>query len=359
MHYTELFKIITTRGSSLCYPFDYSQSVMDYLDYVNSKIKEYLQLVSQVDAESIETLNNAYSQTRPNSPLAIPLDVIADAHKVARMVHDVLNECYRCYYDDAYKILEGFFTGYEYHYYKLLPVYRYDSDVYALYRMRSDKSNIDFKKYQGELFHIPYHLRHLVSTQRYSIPGYPVLYLAGSFLTAWCELNTPSLKDVVYTKMKFKEMESFIDLAYPLSPNPYIWEYYSLFIFYPLMIASMVQVKHPKSPFKPEYCLPQQMLNLVRSITSGNNIGIVYMSNKLPESVDIFSPMCRNFAVVVRDMLRSTGYDVKLANEMVMTPPITFSEEDIVRLYGECNLYELTKIKEHSLTYSDIRLSQE
>lgn len=359
MHYTELFKIITTRGSSLCYPFDYSHSGVDYLDYVNSKIKEYLQLVSQLGIESIETLNNAYSQTRPNSPLALPLDVVADANKVAKMVHDVLNECYRCYYDDAYQILGDFFTKYEYHYYKLLPIFRCDSDDYTLYRMRSDKNNIDFGNYQGELFHIPYHLRHYVSTQRYSIPGYPVLYLAGSFLTAWCELDKPSLRDVVYSKMKFKEMESFIDLAYPLSPNPFLWEYYSLFIFYPLMIACMVQVKHPKAPFKPEYCLPQQMLNLVRSIPSGNKKGIVYMSNKSPESVNLFSPMCRNFAVIIRDTLRSTGYDVKLADKMVMTPPISFSEEDIVRLYGECNLYELTKEKEHYLKYSDIILSQE
>lgn len=359
MHYTELFKIITTRGSRLCYPFDYSHSKMDYLDYVDRIVDDYLQLISQLDKESLTTLNNAYSRTRPNSPLALPLDVIDDAHKVARMVRKVLNECYRCYYDDAYKILEGFFSDNKYHYYKLLPIFRYVPEDYELYRMRFGKTNIDLENYQGELFHIPYHLRHLVSTQRYSIPGYPVLYLAGSFLTAWCELDKPTLKDVVYSKMKFKKEELFIDLAYPLSPNPQLWEYYSLFVFYPLMIACMVQVKHPNSPFKPEYCLPQQMLNLVRSIPSGSNIGIVYMSNKSPESVNIFSPMCRNFAVVVRNTLRSKGYDVDLANEMVMTHPVTFSDEDIASLYGKYNLYELTKEKEFSLKFNNIRLSQE
>lgn len=31
-----------------------------------------------------------------------------------------------------------------------------------------------------DLFHIPFELRHLVATQRYSIPGLPCLYLAGS-----------------------------------------------------------------------------------------------------------------------------------------------------------------------------------
>lgn len=355
MHYTQLFKTITTRGNRLCYPFDYSQSGMDYLDYVNRIVDEYLQLISQLDIESIQTLNNSYSTSRFNSPLVLPLNVIEDAHKVAKMVHDVLNECYRCYYDDAYKILEAFFLKNNYHYYKLLPAYRCDTN-YALYRMRSGRINIDLNNYQGELFHIPYHLRHNVSTQRYSIPGYPILYLAGSFLTAWCELNKPSLKDVIYSKMKFKENESFIDLAYPLSPDPNLWEYYSLFIFYPLMIACMVQVKHPNAPFKPEYCLPQQMLNLVRSMPAENNIGIVYMSNKSPNSVDIFSLMSRNFAVVVRDTLRSKGYDVKLANKMIMTNPVSFSEEDVVRLYGECTLYELTKEKEKHLRYYEIKL---
>lgn len=359
MHYTELFKAITTRGSKLCYPFDYSQSELDYLDYVDTMIDEYLHLISQLDDKSIKILNNAYSSERPTTPLVLPLNVIRDARKVAKMVHEVLNECYRCYYDDAYKILEVFFTKYKYHYYKLLPVYRYDLGSNGLYRMRSDRNNVNLDNYQGELFHIPYHLRHLISTQRYSIPGYPVLYLAGSFLTAWCELDKPGLKDIVYSKIRFKEEEQFIDLAYPLSPNPYLWEYYSLFVFYPLMIACMVQVKYPKAPFKPEYCLPQQMLNLVRSITSGRNIGIVYMSNKSPDSTNIFSLMCRNFAVIVRDTLKSTGYDVKLADKMVMTDPVTFSDEDIVRLYGECNLHQLTKEKEYPLTYSDIILPPE
>lgn len=359
MHYTELFKKITTRGSRLCYPFDYSQSRMDYLDYVDSVVDEYLQLVSKLDHESITTLNNAYSKTRTRSAIALPLDVIDDAHKVAKMVRKVLTKCFSCYYDDAYILLEEFFTTYDYHYYKLLPVYRYFSDGNELYRMRSDKGNINLDNYQGELFHIPYHLRHLVSTQRYSIPGYPVLYLAGSFLTAWCELDKPSLKDVVYSKMRFKEEKQFIDLAYPLSPNPQLWEYYSLFAFYPLMIACMVQVKYPNAPFKPEYCLPQQMLNLVRSVKSGNNVGIVYMSNKSPDSTNIFSPTCRNFAVVIRDTLHSKGYDVGLANKMVMTPPVSFSDKDIVRLYGECNLYELTREKEYNLSYNDIILSQE
>lgn len=359
MHYTELFKTITTRGNRLCYPFDYSKSRLDYLDYVNNIIGEYLQLISQLDNKSIEVLNNAYSEIQPNSALTHHLNVIADAHEVANIVRKVLNACFRCYYDDAYKILEEFFTKFDFHYYKLLPVYRYNQDRDTLYRMRSDKSNIDIENHQGELFHIPYHLRHNVSTQRYSIPGYPVLYLAGSFLTAWCELDKPSLKDVIYSKMRFKEDVSFIDLAYPLSTNPHLWEYYSLFVFYPLMIACMVQVKYPKAPFKPEYCLPQQMLNLVRSIPFGNNIGIVYMSNKSPDSTNIFSLMCRNFAVIVRDTLKSTGYDVKLADKMVMTDPVTFSDEDIVRLYGECNLHQLTKEKEYPLTYSDIILPPE
>lgn len=359
MNYKELFDIISTRGNKLCYPFDYSGRDIDYLDYVSELVKEYKHLIYALDEESIRILNNAYDRWPTSSPIAKPLDIIEDVKIVAEVVERVLKSCFSCYYDDAYQILDEFFRSFDYHYYKLLPQYRSFSGRDHFYRMRSDKKNVDFDNPQGEMFHIPYHLRYLVSTQRYSIPGYPVLYLAGSFLTSWTELDKPRLQDVVYAKLKFIEEQSFIDLAYPLSKNPRLWEYYSLFIFYPLMIACMVQVKHPNAPFKPEYCLPQQMLNIVRSIDSGHNVGIVYMSNKLPESMSIFSIESRNFAVVVRDVLCRKGYDVKLSQKMMMTKPVVFSDSDIEMLSDSCCLKELVKFKERTLRFHSIQLNQE
>ena len=46
-----------------------------------------------------------------------------------------------------------------------------------LYRARIGTLE-SFRK--DEIFHVPFHLRHLVATQRYSIPGLPCLYLGGS-----------------------------------------------------------------------------------------------------------------------------------------------------------------------------------
>ena len=44
-----------------------------------------------------------------------------------------------------------------------------------------------------ELFHIPISKRGIVKTQRYSIPGYPCLYLGKSIYGCWEEMRRPPM----------------------------------------------------------------------------------------------------------------------------------------------------------------------
>ena len=46
----------------------------------------------------------------------------------------------------------------------------------------------------GELFHVPIQRRHLIESNRFSVPGLPTLYLGGSLLTCWHELGCPSFE---------------------------------------------------------------------------------------------------------------------------------------------------------------------
>ena len=59
-------------------------------------------------------------------------------------------------------------------------------------RFFQDKNDKTYR----DMFHIPLNMRGRVSTQRYSSPGYPCLYLGTSVYACWEELLCPVLKKV-------------------------------------------------------------------------------------------------------------------------------------------------------------------
>lgn len=354
----ELFDTITTKGNELCYPFDYSTFDGDYLNYIQYLHEQYLGYIGALDPKEVELLNSSFDGFKLPHPLTHPLDLLSDVKQVTEVVQKAIKEIYRCYIEDAYVALHDFFEQNEHHYFNLLPQLIIYPCV-PLYRMR--KGKVDMANPQGELFHVPYHLRHLVATARYSIPGYPAMYLAGSFETAWREMDCPSFDDMTYAKMRFKNGVKFIDLAYPIVEHPQIWEYYSLFIFYPLLMACMVHVKYPDAPFKIEYSLPQLMLSIVRgAVGSDYAQGIVYMSDKAPDNFSIRDIKARNFSVIVRDTLHEEGWDTKLAQKMQMSWPVTFSSDDVKSLQTEGGDmdFELIEILNREMSYNNIVLHQ-
>ena len=60
------------------------------------------------------------------------------------------------------------------------------------YRMRNQEK---YKRLfpANEMFHIPFQLRGKVNTQRYSLPGYPCLYISRSIWATWEEMHEPQL----------------------------------------------------------------------------------------------------------------------------------------------------------------------
>lgn len=316
----ELFSAITTIGGKHTYPFDYSSENYDYLDFVLKLLGEYLSLLDSLDEESLIILNKSLPEDIVNFPLSRPLSLLEDAHAVADIVKEVLYLSYRTHHSEAYNKLLEFFSKDDHHFFNLLPRLEMRNDVY--YRMRT--GYIDWSNPQGEMFHIPFQLRHKVSTQRYSIPGYPVIYLASALETSWYELNQPDVLEVTIAKFKFKDMAIFIDLGYPLTQNPSGWEFYCLFVFYPLFIACSVRVKYPDAPFKVEYLMPQLMLRVVRNYDIIT--GISYMSNKTPLQDDVFSLYYRNYVVITKNALCREGYDAALASKMQMSKPFRFEK---------------------------------
>lgn len=318
----QLFAEMTTRGNKFCYPFIYRDEDGDYLSYIVRLIKQFVVRVKQLDEACIYSLNKSFDKLPEEYKPEKDFDFLRDVDALANMVIDVLTDNYRCYPDDAYQKLKSFFENDNCFYLNMLPQLQIHKGVF--YRIRTgsfDKNN------DGEIFHIPFEKRHLVTTQRYSIPGYPILYLSSSLFTAWCEMDKPEIDGMSFAAFEFKDLELFIDLGYPYM-RTMMWEWYSLFVMYPLLMACMVRVKNPSAPFKPEYIMPQMMMKLVRE--HGQRLsGIAYMSNKLPEAFPIDSISSRNLAVCTNNCLCIKGHDKTLADRMRMTDIQTITRDQV------------------------------
>lgn len=148
----------------------------------------------------------------------------------------------------------------------------------SLYRIRAGKETFSRK----EMFHIPMDKRYLINSYRYSIPGYPCLYLSTGLQLCWYECGMPKefnyasfnlvpekgelLKIIDFTHIPI-EFVSGIDLAYKNNPkcaekyDEYIAHY---LVCFPLQVACSLSVTNRNVSFVEEYIFPQQLLLWVR-----------------------------------------------------------------------------------------------
>ena len=148
------------------------------------------------------------------------------------------------------------------------------------YRNDEDFTNPD------ELFHIPFDKRSLMSNERFSLSGFPCLYLSTMLPLAWQECKYPS--KYYYSEYQYKwnqNSESSTDAQNELmllslySPQEIkIWgaaTKYNNFEFwleavsrylemYPLVLACSFINQSGNTPFKQEYIIPQMLMQWVQ-----------------------------------------------------------------------------------------------
>lgn len=184
-------------------------------------------------------------------------------------------------------------------------LFRYDP---RLFRIRAVTQGQKLKK-PLDLFHIPYNKRNLITNERYSLSGHPCLYLATYLGIAWEECGYPS--QFYYSEFKFnydKDFNNdwkFITLissrtfanTFLIAMNPdkedillqWIIRYLTT---YPLILACSVVNLNGNSVFKPEYVIPQMLLQWVQR-NYGKVHGITYFS-----------------CVATDNLRRLNGYDI-------------------------------------------------
>lgn len=154
------------------------------------------------------------------------------------------------------------------------------SDRY--YRIRSvETRKTEIESNKNELFHIPYSKRAYCSNERFSLAGFPSLYLSTSLQIAWQECRYP--KSYYFSEYEYKlsnnELKESFNVLALYSPNEIlqygiserhnnfdIWLniFIRYLIQYPLILACSFVNHRGDAPFKQEYIIPQLLLQWVK-----------------------------------------------------------------------------------------------
>ena len=195
-----------------------------------------------------------------------------------------------------------------------------------LYRVRLGKLSAYSR---GDLFHVPFEKRHVVATQRYSIPGLPSLYLSGSIWACWEELRRPDFHSMQISRFRYHRPVRVLDLGFRpqylsrlrgstlLSDDVLV----AYAICWPLLAACSVRVFAPGRSFIQEYIVPQLLLQWLRNYK--NVDGLRYFSTGIDQQYhDPWAAMNYVFPVQTQ---ACTGHCSTLQENFFLTAPSSWS----------------------------------
>lgn len=165
-----------------------------------------------------------------------------------------------------------------------------------------DNGNATLPK-RKRVFHVPFSMRSKMSTKRYSIPGYPSLYLGTSIELCCMELGKMPTEDYLCASRfeiekikRYNEPLFFIEqrpkydngkiLVYDLSlkPEEITNSYFSekevnkYLKWYPLILSCSYIRAMRDDPYSPEYIIPQLFIQWLRTQNENSLVGIKYFS---------------------------------------------------------------------------------
>lgn len=214
-------------------------------------------------------------------------------------------------------------------------------NTYSLSFFRARIGNSAFEK--KDMLHIPFCNRELVSTQRFSIPGVPCLYLGTTSYICWLEMDKP--QDSIFNVSSFippldlKILNLVIDyrlvnkqLKVTIEINEDKKDYNinlleSMLEIFPLVYATSFTIKNKERRFKSEYIVSQLIMQCLSDL---NIHGIAYASKKVVDSILAF-PQCINLAIPMKinkkfKIQNESDNYADMCQNILLTNPVNFSE---------------------------------
>lgn len=292
-----LFPVIIKNGS-------------DYRDCLQHSLEEYCSIL-ETRKEDISIINSCKAISK--QILLIVDNMRQGAHSTAyRQLENILNDKngkYGITVDGLIQEQEGYF-----------------------YRMRKveDRRNVGAK----EMFHIPFNMRNIVTTERYSFPGLPCLYLGYSVYVCWEEMGRPEFSRVMISALKTTRKLRLLDLRAPIYHR---WNQTNKKSI-PLLLACQVVVTDKEAKYKSEYIIPQLMMEYI--ITNHENIdGILYSSVFKDTQFEYPADKFYNLALPAIQDSKVEKYSPKLKNLFLVTDPTC---EEYERLNRHIGVYDIT-----------------
>lgn len=212
------------------------------------------------------------------------------------------------------------------------------------YRVRgvSDKSDV-IQNNPDELFHIPLSQKALVNNERFSLAGFPSLYLSSMLLLAWQECGYPQkyyyseyqyIKLADLDKRKLEDEMKFLALYSPYEiysrgkaekhRDFYRWLgiIYRYLIQYPLVLACSFVNHNGKSSYKQEYIIPQMLMQWVKrndTFVQGISYFTCVDTSMLPNEYCAY-----NVVIPVSPPYDEKQYSIKLRENFTWTEPQYF-----------------------------------
>lgn len=291
----------------------YVRTIMknDIYSCTENLVNEYIRLLEVVDEDNYNSILTTKAEVIKNIVFQrnIILSAINSFHK-----GDIV-ECYEVifkeyFYEDLdiFKVIA----------YKEIPAHK------PLFRLRVNKTNKPYN--YEEMFHIPYDKVHLVNNQRFSLSGYPCLYLGTSSYGCWEELNRPDIERCNFSVFGNESILKMVDLSPPQEVKSI-----SDLLRFPLIISCSIKMSDEFSPFKPEYIIPQSVLQCViklnnKKITDIHLDGILYLSTKISEKL-FFKEENNMYNFVLPTISRTNSkYCTNLAELFIISDAVTYQE---------------------------------
>lgn len=207
------------------------------------------------------------------------------------------------------------------------------------YRTRERKPGVEFSI--QDMFHIPLNKRGIVSTQRYSSLGYPCLYLGNSIYSCWEEMRRPIFNNLMFSAYKVKYTFRVFDMRIP-SDSDYASEVLVQTIRrLPLVLACSFIVKNPSDVFKPEYVIPQMLIETIicnnRKITQCEKSridpdviwGFIYTSTHISKDFPYGRHFLENIVLPVIESNNPSNYCHCLASLFDISQPLCYEYESL------------------------------
>jgi hypothetical protein len=226
------------------------------------------------------------------------------------------------------------------------------------YRARNGEEGKEFSVL--DMFHIPFNKRGIVRTQRFSCPGYPCLYLSRSTYGCWEELGRPLMGESMVSRYESNTNLRLVDLRTP-EYQDWIKKTEKYVLFFPIIMASSFKVKSESDTFKPEYIVPQLIMETIIKYNrkANNNTyihGVYYSSVNKNEDFKFSKDKLYNIAVPVIKPLptkRDKKYCEVLSTIFKLTAPTCAEFEN-----GKSPLLPIV-VKDKTLIFGDYNTTDE